>query len=486
MAQLTPDDLFARFDQRCRILGASAWWCSAAGRVEIGASPAPSWVSSVALAAVGGQQKPEKVEPKLLAIGMPHRRGAQVLGIAVVAYPSKQSKLEQVLRWTFEDLAAAASDAETLKQFSETLAQAFEETNLLFRLTRLMNGSSAPSQLMTMVCHQLQQVLPFGWVAMKFREDGVEVGDLAGKTLIAGAKPMDPAHFDRLSRAVVNGWSSDDWTKLLEPGKSDLATAVGAEVIAEPIAHDDKVIGALFAGNKANGDPDVTSGEMQFMDAAADILGMFHENVARFSEQRAMFMGMMRSLVAAIDAKDPYTCGHSERVALMATKAAAALGYDEQTVEQYRVAGLLHDVGKIGVPEAVLTKPGRLDPAEFAQIKRHPEIGYHILKGIPLLDGILPGVLHHHERWAGGGYPHGISGEKIPTIARVLALADTFDAMSSDRSYRRAMTRDAVLAEIQRCSGTQFDPALVPVFLKLDFAEFDQHLQRATHKSNAA
>ena len=485
MSTPAAEDLFTRFDRRCGPLGVRAWWCSPEGDIEIGESPTP-WVQELARASVAGQTNPARVSAAELAIALPRRRGAQILGVTVAADPAHQPQLEEVLRWTFEDLATLANDAETLQQFSESLAQAYEETNLLFRLTRLMNGSSAPSQLMTMVCHQLQQVLPFGWVAMKFREDGVEVGDLAGKTLMAGERPMDSARFDQFARAVVNEWRSDDWTRLLEPGKSDLASAAGAEVIAEPIAHDDKVIGALFAGNKLSGDPDVTSGEMQFMDAAADILGMFHENVARFSEQRAMFMGMMRALVAAIDAKDPYTCGHSERVALLATKTAAALGYDEQTVEQFRVAGLLHDVGKIGVPEAVLTKPGRLDPAEFAQIKRHPEIGYHILKGIPLLDPILPGVLHHHERWGGGGYPQGISGDAIPTIARVLALADTFDAMSSDRSYRRAMSREAVLAEIQRCSGTQFDPALVPVFIRLDFTEFDHHLQQSTHKSHAA
>jgi putative two-component system response regulator len=183
-------------------------------------------------------------------------------------------------------------------------------------------------------------------------------------------------------------------------------------------------------------------------------------------------------MTAAIDAKDRYTRGHSERVGLMASKMAAAIGMDKTLVEQYRIAGLVHDVGKIGVPEGVLTKPGRLTDEEFAQIKLHPGIGYNILKDIPALSASLPGVLSHHERWDGRGYPNKISGEEIPLIARVLALADTFDAMSSNRSYRPALPRHKVLEEIARCAGSQFDPQLAPIFVKLDFTDFDAALEQ--------
>jgi HD-GYP domain-containing protein (c-di-GMP phosphodiesterase class II) len=156
---------------------------------------------------------------------------------------------------------------------------------------------------------------------------------------------------------------------------------------------------------------------------------------------------------------------------------AAALGLDKATIEQYRIAGLVHDVGKIGVPEAVLAKPGRLTDEEFAQIKLHPGIGFNILKDIPALSGVQPGVLWHHERWDGKGYPDRIAGENIPLIARVLALADTFDAMSSNRAYRPAIPRPKVLDEIIKCGGTQFDPQLAPQFVKLDFADFDNALE---------
>ena len=486
MGQAAADEVFERFDQRCRALGAWAWWCAPDGSVIAGGQTvAPAWVARVARAGAGGDVGEREVGPGVSAMALTRRLGARVLGVAVAAYPSGSPQLGQSLRWMFEDLSASARDASTLGEFSETLAQAYEETSLLFRLTRLMNSSCPPGQLMAQVCEQLQQVLPFGWVAMRFRTDGVEVGELAGRTFMAGRAPLDGATFERLSREVLEG-GGGAWARLLEPGRSGLASGVGTEVIAEPIAHDRTVIGALLAGNKVNGDPDATSGEMQFLASTADVLGMFHENVARFAEQRATFMGMMRALVAAIDAKDPYTCGHSERVALLASQTAAAIGLDETVVEQYRVAGLLHDVGKIGVPEAVLCKAGKLDEAEFAQVKRHPEIGYHILKDIPLLGPMLPGVLHHHERWDGSGYPHRLGGEAIPMVARVLALADTFDAMSSERSYRSAMSRQVVLAEVGRCAGSQFDPGLAGVFAGLDFGEFDRLLAGAARRSRAA
>jgi len=143
-------------------------------------------------------------------------------------------------------------------------------------------------------------------------------------------------------------------------------------------------------------------------------------------------------------------------------------------------------VGKIGVPEAVLCKPGRLTDQEFALIKLHPEIGHRILRDIPQLQDILPGVLHHHERWDGKGYPHGLKGEDIPLSARLLGLADTFDAMSSTRAYRSALPRDVVLAEVQRSAGSQFDPELAKLMLGLDLTEYDRMVARHAHEALGA
>jgi putative nucleotidyltransferase with HDIG domain len=179
---------------------------------------------------------------------------------------------------------------------------------------------------------------------------------------------------------------------------------------------------------------------------------------------------MLTTLSRAIEVRDPYTRGHSTRVTAIAEAIARRLGWDEERLELLQLGGPLHDVGKLGVSEEVLAKPGRLDEAELAQIREHPKLGARILLRVAALRGALPYVLYHHERWDGGGYPTGRVGERIPLEARVLAVADAFDAMTSDRPYRPALDRDEAVAEVARCAGTQFDPEVVRVFLEL-FAE---------------
>jgi putative nucleotidyltransferase with HDIG domain len=179
---------------------------------------------------------------------------------------------------------------------------------------------------------------------------------------------------------------------------------------------------------------------------------------------------MLATLSRAIEARDPYTRGHSVRVTKIAEAIARQLGWDEERLELLYLGGPLHDVGKLGVSEEVLAKPGRLDDRELAQIREHPKLGARILLRVAALRGALPYVLYHHERWDGGGYPSGRAGEEIPLEARVLAVADAFDAMTSDRPYRQALDLDEALAEVERCAGTQFDPEIVRVFLEL-FAE---------------
>jgi HD-GYP domain-containing protein (c-di-GMP phosphodiesterase class II) len=179
---------------------------------------------------------------------------------------------------------------------------------------------------------------------------------------------------------------------------------------------------------------------------------------------------ILSTLSRAIEVRDPYTRGHSARVTAIAEAIARRLSWDQERLELLHVGGPLHDVGKLGVSEEVLAKPGRLDEQELAQIREHPKFGARILMRVAALHGALPYVLYHHERWDGRGYPTGRAGMEIPLEARVLAVADAFDAMTSDRPYRPALDREEALAEVARCAGTQFDPEIVRIFLEL-FAE---------------
>lgn len=521
------------FVQRCGELGVALWRCDATGRIlaePIGPAPLLPWLRcvhvrervAVLAASVAGRKEKAAVELiagcRLIPLVNARALRAEPFDLLLTAEPDAVRAAElndtcraagldpssvfaglrdigsaagedgkrvlTLLDWMRGDLARAERDDRTMGEFSEKLVQAYEETNLLFRLARLANFVHEPEQLMHTFCQQLHMILPFAWVAVRFNTEANGVPVLAGRLILAGDLPCDGKEFDVLLADRVSKWKADGWTRLLEPTSDPLARLTGAELIIDPVTHDGRVIGAILAGNKRGNDSDLSSVETQFIDAAADFLGVFHENLARFLEQRALFLGTLQSLTASIDAKDPYTCGHSERVALLASQVATAMGLDAQAVEHYRIAGLVHDVGKIGVPEAVLCKTARLTDEEFAIIKKHPETGHRILKDIPLMEVELPGVLHHHERWDGRGYPHGLKGEGIPTIARVLALADTFDAMSSNRAYRAALPREKVLAEFHRCAGSQFDPALVPIFLAQSFDAYDQML--AHHRANAS
>jgi HD-GYP domain-containing protein (c-di-GMP phosphodiesterase class II) len=172
----------------------------------------------------------------------------------------------------------------------------------------------------------------------------------------------------------------------------------------------------------------------------------------------------VEALAAAVDAKDPYTRGHSHRVSAYASAIAVAMGLSQSEIASIGLAGLLHDVGKIGVPDTILTKPGLLTAAEYDTIKQHPEIGEHMLSRVPFLREILPTVRWHHERWDGGGYPDGLANTAIPRHASILAVADAFDAMTSTRTYRQALPLAEAMRRIQAGSGTQFAPSVVTAF----------------------
>ena len=176
---------------------------------------------------------------------------------------------------------------------------------------------------------------------------------------------------------------------------------------------------------------------------------------------------MVRALVNAIEAKDHYTSGHSERVGLFASHVAAAYGLPAAVCKRIYLAGLLHDVGKIAVRDDVLSNPTSLSVEESEEIKRHPDEGWGILYGPEALDDVLVGVLHHHERWDGRGYPDGLKEDAIPLDARILAVADTFDAMTSDRSYRKALPQQRAEEILRNGAGSQWDPQVIAVALRL-------------------
>ncbi|MFE7972367.1 HD-GYP domain-containing protein [Streptomyces shenzhenensis] len=187
---------------------------------------------------------------------------------------------------------------------------------------------------------------------------------------------------------------------------------------------------------------------------------------AQYHRERAAHQATIRALVQAVDIKDGYTRGHSERVGQASVMIARELGLDDDRVEVLRFAGILHDVGKLGVPTRLLRKDGPLTPEERRVIELHPEYGHEMVRGISFLGEARAAILHHHERLDGSGYPYGLAGAQIPECARVVAVADAFDAMTSTRSYSRARPVPTALRELERCAGTQFDPRMVAALVR--------------------
>lgn len=197
-------------------------------------------------------------------------------------------------------------------------------------------------------------------------------------------------------------------------------------------------------------------------------------------ELSTAYIQTIRALAEAIDAKDHYTRGHSERVAVYASRMARRMNLRKELVERVYFSGLLHDVGKIGIPDAIITKPSRLSKEEYLEMQKHPEIGAKILEPVQFLKHIIPCVRHHHEWFDGSssGYPMRLAGDQIPQPSRIIVVADTVEAMTSDRPYRKALPLEVVVRELHKYSGTQFDPTCVEAFLSLLEDEGDAFIAR--------
>jgi len=202
-----------------------------------------------------------------------------------------------------------------------------------------------------------------------------------------------------------------------------------------------------------------------FNDMASNIEALVRKLKKALRQNQELFLETIRTLAAAIDAKDPYTRGHSERVSSFSMAISRHLGLNQEEVFRVHIAAILHDVGKLGIRESILNKPGGLSDDEFEIMRQHPSIGAQIMSPIRMLKDIIPGIRNHHETWDGTGYPDNLEGEQIPMVARIIGVADTFDAMTTTRPYQQAMTLDYVLAKMRSMSGSRFDPLVVDAFI---------------------
>jgi HD-GYP domain-containing protein (c-di-GMP phosphodiesterase class II) len=243
-------------------------------------------------------------------------------------------------------------------------------------------------------------------------------------------------------------------------------SAQEASALCVPLLKDDQVLGVLNVRHKRH-KGDFNMDELLLAARFANVAALSISKAGLHQELRDLFTHSIKALANAIDARDPYTSGHSERVTRFSVAIAERLGFAGESLEDLRYASLLHDIGKIQIRDHILHKPGKLTDEEFAEMKRHPEYGVDIMRPVRAFERILPYMLYHHERFDGRGYPTGLSGSDIPLQARIMCVADCFDAMTSDRPYRRGMPPAEAAEELRRFRGTQFDPQVVDVFLQL-------------------
>ncbi|HEY3346161.1 MAG TPA: HD domain-containing phosphohydrolase, partial [Nitrospirota bacterium] len=236
-------------------------------------------------------------------------------------------------------------------------------------------------------------------------------------------------------------------------------------LIAAPLFIKGKVIGVFNINNKKTGEA-FTHDDLDLLTTVAGQAAIAVENSNLYRDIRSSYFDTVRALVNALEAKDKYSKGHSERVTLLAMMMAEEMGLPDDRKQALQHAGVLHDIGKIGISMSILNKNGKLTGEEYDVVKDHPTIGEKILDPITFLKDVKVIVGEHHERYDGKGYPHQKKGEELSMEARILAVADTFDALTSDRPYRKALPFEEAVAEIKRCSSSQFDPDVVDIFMK--------------------
>lgn len=341
-----------------------------------------------------------------------------------------------------------------------------------YRVSRLLVQAPDPERVLQAAIDAVLEAIDAERAAVLVPEESTgELRILAAR----GRGANDPAEIS-VSGTVARDVLENGVSTLSRDATSDARYQAGHSVILQgirsvmcaPLATDEGVLGVVYADSRSLAGA-FDEDDLEMLALIGNQAGLALHRTRLMAELERFSLDTIRAIVAAIDAKDGYTHRHSERVAALAVRIAGRLGVGDAELETIRLSGLLHDVGKIGVPEAILNKVGKLTPEEFEQMKRHPIHGVNILRHIksPRFEAILPGVRHHHERWDGSGYPDGLAGHDIPFLGRVLAVADVIDALSSDRSYRSAFPFERAVEMVAEGAAALYDPDLAAAAAEL-------------------
>ena len=370
---------------------------------------------------------------------------------------------------------------------SRSNTRRLEHLHTLKDMAELINSSLGLKEIRTKAIEATTKVLHAEGASLLLKNE--KTGELFFD-VVTGKKAEKLKRIRLKKGAGIAGWVAEHGESLIvndvasDPrffSKADKVTDFKTRnIICTPVVCQGNIIGVLEGVNKKGGDFD--TGDLEIIDALVHHIAVALEKTKLYEQMKETFYKTVQVLAETIELRDQYTGGHTQRVHDYCVLIAQELELTHETIEKLRLAALLHDIGKIGVRDELLLKPANLSSDEFSEIQLHSSYGAELLEPITQLEGVIPGVASHHERFNGTGYPKGLKGKSIPLIARIIAVADTFDAMVSDRPYRKALTRVTALTEIEACSGTLFDPKVVEAFLAFFARQNEDSLIRIDSK----
>lgn len=349
------------------------------------------------------------------------------------------------------------------------LRRAHRDLVAMYKLGMLINSIQDTTELLNVLADKLIEILqPDRVVIMLFGNGRGKIVNKVTRTGRFGVESIGDISMSMVHEAVTEGMAILSYDALTDErfkSKQSVILNKIRSAMCTPIKGRDTVFGVIYVDTNINVG-EFSEQDLQFLSIIGNQAGIAIQNARLYEDLDDLFTGSLKTLVATIEAKDRVTSGHSVRVTVFSQAIAKELGIGKEGMRILKISALLHDIGKVGVPESILGKPAPLSENEFVRMREHPTRGAEIIKNIKNVEEVVTAVRHHHERYDGTGIPDGLKGNSIPLISRILAVADTFDAMTFDRPYRKAVAMEKAVKEIQRNSGTQFDPKVVDAFIR--------------------
>lgn len=411
-------------------------------------------------------EEPEEIES---ALCIPLKTRNEVIGVLNLSGKQDNGDFTDSDFNLAKTLASQAAAAIANATLYDTNQQKLREVSALYDVARTLSASLIRDDVLQAVLDKTIELVNArnGSVMLIAEEsDYLEIAVAHGLSddVVRNARP-------KLGKGIAGYVAVSGQPKVLRSGFKDRYSQTSGtasqtkSAMCVPLKAKGEILGVLNVSDKSTGN-DFDANDLRLLLLLANLAAVAIENATLYRNINEMFNETVKALASAIDARDPYTEQHSQRVSQYSVIIAEELGMTAAEIEQIRIGALLHDVGKIGVKEAILLKPGRLTDDEFTEMKAHPVTSGNIMKQVRLFRAMLPILYHHHESFAGRGYPYGLTGTDIPFHARIVAVADTFDAMTSDRPYRKGLPLEVAVEEIRKNSGVQFDPQCAEAFLR--------------------